>query len=187
MLEQFGGSQEALRKELGVSRGVVGRWLYGDGVPDVSSCIAMQTKIGIAVAAWHTAPAEPFEFPPTQTAPPESAPALVPEPSPPGEIPAGRSAMLAAAPASGLVLDPALPSSDEAVAEEPIVAHEVPPEPEVLAKSGERNTLRLFSATETAPPPEERTAPTDMSAKLKEPATPLPESVAPDRKSGGAA
>lgn len=56
-------SEEAIRVALGMSRGVVGRWLYGDRRTELDQAVRVQQVFGIPCEAWTRAPTEPFTVP----------------------------------------------------------------------------------------------------------------------------
>lgn len=62
-LARRGWSQEDLRRSVHVARGVVGRWLYGDRLPDLASATKLQRLLGIPIEAWSAGPTEPFSLP----------------------------------------------------------------------------------------------------------------------------
>lgn len=59
--------QEGVRHQLELSRGVVGRWLYGDRAPDLDSAVKIEAAYGIPVAAWTQVPSKPFKIRTTVT------------------------------------------------------------------------------------------------------------------------
>jgi hypothetical protein len=46
------------------SRGLPHHWLYGDRRPSLGSALVLERLFGIPVAAWASAPTEPFTLPP---------------------------------------------------------------------------------------------------------------------------
>jgi hypothetical protein len=61
MLRQ-GLSQESLRAELGRPKGVIGRWLLGDRLPDGESRGRLFKRFGIKPQAWDQKPSKPFSL-----------------------------------------------------------------------------------------------------------------------------
>lgn len=58
-----GESAEDVTRSLGVARGMVGRWLYGDRRPDRSSTQRLVEKYRIPASAWDEEPTEAFAIP----------------------------------------------------------------------------------------------------------------------------
>lgn len=60
-------SQEQLRLELQLARGVIGRWLRGERRPDGKSRGTLFERFEISPTAWDSPPSEPFTLPSTGT------------------------------------------------------------------------------------------------------------------------
>jgi hypothetical protein len=62
------GSQEAVRRTLRTTRGVVSKWLYGDRGGDdmeLKFAVRVEDAFGIPVRAWLTKPTKRFKVPVT--------------------------------------------------------------------------------------------------------------------------
>lgn len=77
-VERESGGREALTLRLGIARGVLSTWLYGDRRPGREKSVLLATTLRIPAAAWGMPPTEACELPATIAlpSPPSSAPRL---------------------------------------------------------------------------------------------------------------
>jgi len=59
-MRRAGLSQESLRSELGCAKGVIGRWLRGDRLPDGTFRGKLFKQFGIRPQLWEHGPSRPF-------------------------------------------------------------------------------------------------------------------------------
>lgn len=51
-LQEMGITRFRLERQLGLSNGCVQRWISGQRLPDVTSAVLLELKLGIPVASW---------------------------------------------------------------------------------------------------------------------------------------
>lgn len=62
-LASSGTSQRSLEKRLGVSGGIVSRWLAGERTPNLDSALMLEDMLGIPVRVWSTVDERPEPSP----------------------------------------------------------------------------------------------------------------------------
>ncbi len=73
-LEKRGWDREELTRQMGLSRGVTTRWLYGDQKPDRECAGELQELLGIPLSAWNEEPSARFVLPAMRKSTPSSPP-----------------------------------------------------------------------------------------------------------------
>ena len=66
---RYEGGREELTRKLGIARGMLSTWLYGDRRPGIDKAVMLAKVLKIPVAAWLAVPSEPFS-PPAMLEPP---------------------------------------------------------------------------------------------------------------------